>query len=140
MGIKEDYTSWYYYNGKCYGWIDSKRTWSQSQSTCLSLGGQLTKMESQGEMEFLKGKFGGNRFWLGATDLSTEGSWQWPDGSAVSWSYWASQNPDGGTSQNCAIWHNSLHAWNSIPCYFSRYSVCSVKVSQSSPKIRNASK
>ena len=87
-------------------------------------------MESQGEMEFLKGKFGGNRFWTGASDVVTEGTWQWTDGSPVSWTYWGWSNPDGGASENCALWHNSLQGWVDAPCYYSRYSVCSMKVSQ----------
>ena len=87
-------------------------------------------MESQGEMEFLKGKFGGKRFWTGASDVVTEGTWQWADGSPVSWTYWDWSSPDGGASENCALWHNSLEAWVDSPCYYSRYSVCSMKVSQ----------
>ena len=130
MGIKEDFTTWHYYNGKCYGWISSKKSWSSAQSNCISLGGYLTKMESQGEMEFLKGKFGGKRFWTGASDVITEGTWLWSDGSPVSWTYWDWPNPDGGGSENCAMWHNSLEGWVDAPCYYSRYSVCSMKVSQ----------
>ena len=80
-------------------------------------------------MEFLRGKFGGNRFWIGASDEMTEGTWLWRDGSPVSWTYWAPPNPDGGYNENCAIWHNSMQAWDSAACHNSRYSVYSVKVS-----------
>ena len=55
MGVKEDFTSWYYYNGKCYGWMDSKRSWASSESVCLSLGGHLTKMESQADWSSIIG-------------------------------------------------------------------------------------
>ena len=102
-------------------------------------------------MEFLRGKFGGYRFWIGGSDLISEGTWLWNDGSPLDWTYWAAPNPDGGTNENCAIWHNSYQAWNSAACWNNRYSVCSVKVcfilitylmynvaSKLSPKMLNA--
>ena len=124
--------SWHYHDGKCYGFRDRSDSWGGSQAYCRSMGASLAKMESEEEMEFIRDIWGGHTFWLGARDRITEGVWEWYDGSPVSWTYWGGSNPDGGTSENCLAWSGGGNQyWNSQRCYYSRYSVCSINVSQS---------
>ena len=131
MAVREPSIDWHYYDGKCYGLRYNQDSWEGSQGFCASMGGHLTKMESQEEMEFLRSKWGGYNFWLGARDVVTEGSWVWHDGSPLTWTYWGGSNPDGQTTENCVLWiGGGSQFWSDVRCSQGRRSVCSLKVSQ----------
>lgn len=46
-------------------------------------------------------------FWIGASDLASEGSWIWVQtGEPVN--FWERYEPNGATDENCAIIYNSM--------------------------------
>ena len=58
---------------------------------------------------------GGIYFWLGGTDETTEGEWEWVTGSCSwEWSDWG-PNYDGNTDQNCLCIRDDLY-WNDGDC------------------------
>ena len=62
-------------------------------------------------------------WWLGATDPSREATWRDTHGDVVS-PNWASGQPDGGRSENCAAWSEDDFAWTSEDCAESHPSIC----------------
>jgi len=53
-----------------------------------------------------------NAVWLGATDVNTEGSWQWVTGELWSYTAWASDQPDNSNDEDyLAFWTNNRD-WN----------------------------
>ncbi|XP_055081465.1 C-type lectin domain family 9 member A-like [Periophthalmus magnuspinnatus] len=64
-------------------------TWTSSKDKCQSKRGDLIKIESREEQEFLDGRVRllmdaeDERFWIGLTDSQTEGEWLWTDGSPL---------------------------------------------------------
>ena len=118
-----------YLLGTCYGLRTIKKNWNEAKAYCATLGGHLTKMDSEEKKDFLNSKMGHYTFWLGASDSASEGTWVWYDGSPVSWTYWNSGQPEQRTSSwDCMAWVGSWRRWRDLGCNYDRYSVCSVKV------------
>jgi hypothetical protein len=77
----------------------------------------------------------GNAWWLGLSDKLLEGTFLWNStGSAlVSYANWASNEPNGGTSENCVVIKSSDGGWVDIRCTNSYWTMCE-KVLRISPK------
>ena len=74
-----------------------------AQGFCAAEGGMLPEPKTREENDFLN-SLTTEKFYLGTTDMSTEGDWRWiSDGSSVVWDFWRPGEPDGGSNQNCAI-------------------------------------
>ncbi|XP_033980060.1 C-type lectin domain family 4 member E-like [Trematomus bernacchii] len=92
---------WERHGGKCYNFSTYTATWTRSRDECRCKGGDLVKIESREEQEFLEQKVRDimtadeDKFWIGLTDSETEGTWLWTDGSALdSLKFWSGTEPD----------------------------------------------
>jgi hypothetical protein len=64
-------------------------------STSASNGRNLVTINDAAENQFLVNAFGGNElFWIGFTDAVQEGNWQWINGEPVTYTNWASGEPN----------------------------------------------
>ncbi|KAI4817649.1 hypothetical protein KUCAC02_011032 [Chaenocephalus aceratus] len=99
---------WERYGGKCYYFSTNKATWTKSRDECRRQGGDLVKIESREEQEFLEQKVrvkmtvGQDKFWIGLTDSETEDTWLWTDGSALdnSLPFWSEGEPNNAEGRN----------------------------------------
>lgn len=82
------------YDGKLYQFIDAKVSWDEAEKKCVELGGILVSIKTKETHEFLLKLSKGKCFWAGASDKLTEGVWLWRDGTKVSYSDWAPNEPD----------------------------------------------
>ncbi|KAM9305675.1 secretory phospholipase A2 receptor [Gastrophryne carolinensis] len=90
--------------------ILTKRTWQEAESMCQDFGSHLVSFSILEEERFVKellsGMFKGHvdrQFWVGLNNRnpSSEGSWEWSDGTPVVSAYWQDVYVGGG-SRNCA--------------------------------------
>jgi len=105
-------------------------TWTAAEADAIAMGGQLASVTSAGEDQFiyslissdasLWAAVGGGAVgpWIGG--YKQGGSWHWSDGSAFSYSNWATDQPDnyGGTENYIQFYSDhSLMAntWNDAP-------------------------
>ncbi|XP_071517941.1 C-type lectin mosGCTL-7-like [Panulirus ornatus] len=104
--------------------FDDFSTWEGMRAFCQSLGGDLVKIDSGDLFSAIVRYLHDNArpdfyYWIGATDAGHEGSWVWPDGSAVQMGtpFWANfgcdndQKPSGSDTENCAILDPYLHLY-----------------------------
>lgn len=65
-------------------------------------------------------------YWIGAKDAPIEGQWRWIEtGQAIgSYSKWMPGQPDGDTTQNCAMtsWNNTELFWSDAKCESNHHS------------------
>ncbi|KAF3834240.1 hypothetical protein F7725_025444, partial [Dissostichus mawsoni] len=93
---------WEPHGGKCYYFSTYNATWTKSRDECRHKAGDLVKIESREEQEFLEQKVRGemtadeDKFWIGLTDSETEGKWLWTDRSPLdnSLKFWSGTEPD----------------------------------------------
>uniref|UniRef100_A0A3B4FZH8 C-type lectin domain-containing protein n=1 Tax=Pundamilia nyererei TaxID=303518 RepID=A0A3B4FZH8_9CICH len=107
-----------------------------SRDDCIAKGGDLVKIDSREEQEFLWKKVRRimkdheDKFWIGLTDLAEQGRWLWVDGSPLneSLSYWNYTEPDNWGEDDCVMMgeksHGYLKSWSDTFCEVSRRSIC----------------
>ena len=68
-----------------------------------------------------------NKTWIGGTDVATEDTWTWSDGSTWSYLNWKTLQPNNGgtsgTAQNC-VSMNTDGAWDDVDCTSTRQYMC----------------
>ncbi len=82
---------WYAINPKPMSWQDAKLS-------AEGAGGYLVSITSGKENKWISDKFGivynGDYFWLGGSDIETEGIWKWANAEAWGYTNWHSGEPN----------------------------------------------
>nr|XP_051706221.1 NKG2-D type II integral membrane protein [Oryctolagus cuniculus]XP_051706222.1 NKG2-D type II integral membrane protein [Oryctolagus cuniculus] len=73
---------WIYYRNSCYWFSNERKSWYQSQASCIYQNSSLLKIYSRVDQDFLK--LIKSYHWMGLVQIPTNGSWQWEDGSILS--------------------------------------------------------
>ena len=105
------------HNGHRYCLTPEGLNWIQAQAFARLRGGYLVSISSQQEQEWLIQQFGGTRLlWIGFTDSVVEGIWRWSSGEAVSFTNWASGEPndDQGNEDYAVMNWGSPGFWNDL--------------------------
>ncbi|XP_039374315.1 C-type lectin domain family 4 member F-like isoform X1 [Mauremys reevesii] len=117
---------WTFYGGNLYYFSQERKSWDKAERFCVSQDSHLTSVSSQAEQEFLSNETKGQDHWIGLTDLGTEGSWRWVDGTEyradASRGFWEENQPDnwhqgtGGREDCVEIRPRKLNRWNDANC------------------------
>lgn len=109
------------YNGHTYALYDNVVTWTEAKLICEVLGGHLAVVTSKDEQDAINTIISEandttkNGYWLGASDSSTEGTFEWITGEPFSdYSYWGSGEPtngNGGTEHYLEVYLKT-NKWN----------------------------
>ncbi|MDP7491508.1 MAG: C-type lectin domain-containing protein [Candidatus Undinarchaeales archaeon] len=111
----------YFYNGHCYKPTE-KLTWAEAKAKCVGWGGYLTTINDDGENNYIKAQFSGDK-WIGLTDEGSEGGWTWVEGVSNAFAKWKSGEPNGGTGENCVeVYSNGV--WNDEKCTDKHEGIC----------------
>ena len=97
------------------------RKWSNNgESQCATLGASLPSVHSQEENVFIQSLHSGENGWLGLSDINTEGTFLWSDGTWLNFTYWASRQPNNFHNEDCVHTLGSLqdyrYKWNDVSC------------------------
>ena len=115
------------FNGHAYLLIEEFKTWNDAKIDCESLGGYLVTISSQSENDFVANLMVSDEIWIGFTDESIEGSWEWVTGESVTYTNWSQDEPndDGDGEDNAEM--SSSGYWNDYegPSYLLNY-VCEI--------------
>ncbi|XP_008294774.1 C-type lectin domain family 4 member M-like isoform X2 [Stegastes partitus] len=120
---------WVNFDSSAYCVSSTMKNWQESRDDCIQKGADLVIINSQEEQHFLL-QF--ERFvWIGLTDSTAEGEWKWVDGTPMNESYWSSQEPNGGTNENCGEVKRifSTNSWNDEECSMKHSWICEKRVS-----------
>src|SRR6185295_18577712 len=69
-------------------------TWTEAESTALALGGHLVTINDAAENSWIASQFSQSYLWIGLNDATVEGSYQWTSGAPVTYTNWASGEPN----------------------------------------------
>ncbi|XP_068736598.1 uncharacterized protein [Montipora capricornis] len=111
---------WMYFKGYCYQKISSCDSWSNGQSRCSTLGANLPSVHSQEENVFLQNLHNGENGWLGLSDINSEGTFVWSDGTRFDFHYWATNQPNNFHNEDCVhslgLLKDHKYKWNDVNC------------------------
>ncbi len=84
-------------------------TWHQAVASCALLGGHLVTISDAAENAFVNDLNGGD-WWLGLSDVDTEGQFVWVTGEPLTFTNWDPGQPDNNSGlqdcvrQNRGVW------------------------------------
>ncbi|XP_029548765.1 uncharacterized protein LOC115150032 isoform X1 [Salmo trutta] len=116
----------------CYYTTTMIKTWEESRKDCNERGAHLVIINSTEEQTFINGLYGpGNETWIGLTNVDTEGTWKWVDGTPLTTAYWKTGKPSSylGANQDCVeFFHSSSDPgeWNDEECHKPNNWICEI--------------
>lgn len=95
-------------------------SWSAAEAFAVQLGAHLVSIESADENLFVQQNFGNllgsdRRIWIGLNDLTSEGKFEWSDGTVVGFTAWNGGEPNNsGGIEDAVEMFGSTGVWNDI--------------------------
>ncbi|XP_060076914.1 perlucin-like [Ylistrum balloti] len=131
------------HGSSCYMDFNIQATWAEASMICNVYGGNLAEIGDEHEQHFIASfisrktptSYKPGIFWLGASDLLTEGEWMWSsDNSFMSYKNFAPREPNNADgNENCLEFDFSGNfQWNDNNCENLYNFVCEVPMKISS--------
>lgn len=86
---------------RCFTYRSATLPWAMARDACAAMGGALADVRNAQENVALIDLARTQATWLGGTDVATEGTWLWTDGTPFGFNAWAEGQPNGGAQANC---------------------------------------
>lgn len=104
---------WSGYGDHCYQYFTVTKNWADARADCQARGGDLASIGDAGENSFVHGLIQPTEDapWIGFNDQASEGSWKWSDGSPVTFTNWATSEPNNSGNEDCA----HIYSYNTSP-------------------------
>ncbi len=122
----------YYREDKfCYKFHSECKSWSEARQICQQEGGDLISLK-ESNFNFFKdvarSKAGTcNHVWVGTTDISSEGKWNWLNGVNISSIFWQPQQPDNwDNKEHCGDLKSSEYLLNDENCNLTLHFLCQI--------------
>ncbi|XP_062572233.1 perlucin-like protein [Saccostrea cucullata] len=119
--------SWIRNEDSSYCFVKKGLQWSSSKESCISMGAHLLAIETELEKTWIQDKASGDSWWIGGTDLNSEGTFYWEHSSKnMTYTNWYSNQPDNdtiGINENCVSMVRSGY-WHDYPCNHTFYYIC----------------
>ncbi|KAJ8026239.1 Contactin-associated protein 1 [Holothuria leucospilota] len=125
-------SGWTHKGNGCYRAVEESRNWFDALDYCRNLRGDadlvsiLDSTEKISAFAMSRRTHTENAYWIGLHDLNSEGTWEWSDGSAYSYTAWTTGEPNNSNNnENCAVltW-SSDGTWNDANCDNTYYFIC----------------
>ncbi|NWZ37869.1 MRC1 protein, partial [Brachypodius atriceps] len=130
---------WWPYAGHCYSIHRDPKTWEDALSSCKKQDGDLASIHNVAEYSFLASQLGykpTEELWLGLNDLKAHFSFEWSDGSPVTFTRWQRRHPTYTSGlEDCVAMRGQDGYWATDLCYKQLGYICKKKpLSQTSEK------
>ncbi|MEM9585791.1 MAG: pre-peptidase C-terminal domain-containing protein, partial [Planctomycetota bacterium] len=87
-------------------------TWAAAEGAAIASGGHLATIPDHDTQTYVYGTFSGfGDLWIGLNDATSEGVFQWADGSPVDYTNWSASEPNGGDGSDGVFLNNSDGKW-----------------------------
>ncbi|XP_078091149.1 hepatic lectin-like isoform X2 [Mustelus asterias] len=118
--------SWIPFNGSCYLFSAMKASWSASQRYCSIRQSHLLVINTIEEQHFVTMEIKSKEFWFGLNDHSTEGKWEWVDGTdyKTTTKFWAAGEPNNANSGEDCAQTDASGRWNDNHCSKNLFFIC----------------
>jgi hypothetical protein len=110
-------------DGSCLVHVKTPATYANAKTGCVALGmgAHLALLKNAALDTFAESFIGTTDTWIGATDLTTEGTFLWEDGAALAFTNWAMGEPNNAGNayqEDCAMIAGARAGkqWDDRPC------------------------
>jgi len=111
--------------GGSYFYVGTYMTWDNAKNYCVSQGGRLANILNETQNQSVKSVIpSGGSAWIGANDISSEGSWSWHNGGSLAYGAWRGGEPNNSGDEDCGNMGQSDGLWNDWGCGNTAPSVC----------------
>jgi hypothetical protein len=116
--------------GATFALCELPMSWTDAAAFCMARGGALARIDSREQSQELYREARRldpkSRWWIGLSDRSAEGSFEWIDGAPLSFTAWARGEPNNDTcNQDCAaLKRRGDGAWHDTHCGQAQPFVC----------------
>ncbi|XP_052760684.1 macrophage mannose receptor 1-like [Mya arenaria] len=106
----------------CYELIKTHHPWQRSEDDCVSRGGHLAHIENAQQQDRIfqvVTAYHGDNVWIGLNDKTTEETFEWSSGDAVTYTNWVADrlNPDFHYNEDCvAMSFKDQGKWEDVFC------------------------
>ena len=105
----------------CFLFFSTAKTWPQAKAACDALPGHLVKITTAAEEAIVAQLSLNADSFLGATDAVTEGTFLWEDGTPLTYTSFATGEPNNGNGayqEDCLLYAGKKMApgWDDRPC------------------------
>ncbi|XP_041366865.1 uncharacterized protein LOC121381595 [Gigantopelta aegis] len=110
---------WVAHKGHCYKYFPDKLKYSEAETACASHGAILAPTPDKETLDFVVSlRVYLRKMWLSANDRETEGQWVWPDGTNVTYTNWAANQPNNWNDEDCAVigGEDRDNTWKDVDC------------------------
>src|SRR5262245_35395145 len=101
-------------NGHWYGTSYSEMTWFDAEAASVAQGGHLASFDGSPELDWVASAFAAyasSSYWIGSSDVASEGTFTWTSGEPVTFTNWAPGQPDDHFGIEDAAEMRPLDAW-----------------------------
>ena len=106
-------------DGSCIVRFDTVLTFANAEAACVAFNAHLATLSTSERDAVAKALVGIANVWTGLNDRVTEGSFIWVDGTPVSFSDFATGEPNNAGNvfqEDCVMWAGTRPGWDDRPC------------------------
>jgi hypothetical protein len=110
-------------DGSCLVFVATPRSYAEAKADCAAMSAHLAYLKDAALDTFAESFIGTANTWIGASDLATEGTFVWDDGTPLSFTNWHAGEPNNGGpdatyQEDCAIIAGERvgKQWDDRPC------------------------
>ncbi|XP_061194351.1 perlucin-like [Saccostrea echinata] len=137
----------YTFHQSCYKFVHEHFSWPEAITYCATLGGELVRIESAAEHNFLihianqlkanDTSFDVKEYWINLSDAIVQGEWMWmgntrlnapedsPNNERATYVKWGPNQPDDHPNEDCAgLWFEGGFLYGDWPCSALLHAIC----------------
>lgn len=132
------------FGNKIFAVFDNPVSYDYAKTVSEKMGGHLASIHNAEELKAVKKVCNSFAvaYWLGATDLETEGIWKWEDGTPWDYENWDKGEPNNGTyygdgehhleiDAKTGFWNDKTQRYNSSLGFIAEFDIDDIKSSKS---------
>lgn len=111
---------------QCFKFSTEQLSWEDAKEKCLFQNGRLASLnDPEAFQDYARQNYGGDKFWLGGSDIESEGEFVWTNGQSLGPQFpWPLTQPDNADDvEDCLMW-GLEGAFNDDPCDMPQKFVC----------------
>ncbi|XP_073478512.1 CD209 antigen-like protein C [Aquarana catesbeiana] len=116
-------SDWLEFEDHCYFFSNFRLNWTKAEKMCLNRESHLVIVNNEAEQKFLTNDRNGGIYWIGLTNLETNNTFKWVDGTGLSYQFFHPGEPNNlANNEGCV--QILYEQWNDSICGLDFFAIC----------------